>query len=291
MTSRHDAGDRRAGRLAAFAAFLRRTDGVPVSVLRVGLFVREFALVAVLFSGYRLGRVWARGEAGDALGHASQVWSFERAVHLPSELAVQHLLLRSGGLVSAANSYYAWVHFPITGLFLVWLWWRDREAYGPIRRILVVMTGIALVIHTTYPLAPPRMMTALGFVDTGRVFGPYVYAKTDMVANQYAAMPSLHVGWALVVALGVITVMRTRWRWLALLHPTITVLVVVGTANHYWLDGIVGGLLIIPGAFAARWRPRAGLLAGPLTGSGVPALTNAGAGRASGKGTSHRAGD
>jgi hypothetical protein len=290
MTSPHDAGDRRAGRLAAFAAIFQ-AGGVPVPVARVVLFVRELALVAVLFSGYRFGRVWARGEAGEALGHASQVWSLERALHLPSELAVQHLLLRFGGLVSAANSYYAWVHFPITGLFLVWLWWRDREAYGPIRRILVVMTGIALVIHIAYPLAPPRMMTSLGFVDTGRIFGPYVYAKTDMVANQYAAMPSLHVGWALVVALGVITVMRTRWRWLALLHPAITVIVVVGTANHYWLDGIVGCLLIIPGAFAARWRPRAGLLTGTLTGSRIPALTNAGAGRASGEGASHRSGD
>jgi PAP2 superfamily len=137
------------------------------------------------------------------------------------------------------------------------LWWRDRDTYRWYRTVLAVMTAIALAIHIAYPLAPPRMMPSLGFVDTGKLFGPSVYsnADTDAVTNQFAAMPSLHVGWAVVVAIGVVMVLKSPWRWLVVLHPAATLAVVVATANHYWIDGIVGIALIIPGVLAARWHP------------------------------------
>lgn len=86
------------------------------------------------------------------------------------------------------------------------------------------------------------MLAATGLIDTAQVYGPSVYAATpdnDAMANQFAAMPSLHFGWALMVAIGLIAATRGRLRWLWLLHPLVTLLVVVGTANHYWLDTIV----------------------------------------------------
>ena len=91
----------------------------------------------------------------------------------------------------------------------------------------------------------------LGFVDTGALFGPNVYGPPEggSIANQFAAMPSLHIGWATLVAIGLIVATRSRWRWLWLAHPIITILVVVGTANHWWLDGIVA-LVLLAGALA-----------------------------------------
>ena len=220
-------------------------------------FVREFALIAALLGVYKLGRTLAVDEVRQAIGNAWHVWSFERTLRLPSELTFQQEALRWPSLVTVANIYYAVVHFPATFGFLAWLWWRDRRSYRWYRTVLGVMTAIALAIHIAYPLAPPRMMPSLGFVDTGKLFGPSVYSNsdTDAVTNQFAAMPSLHVGWAVVVAIGVIMVLRTRWRWLALVHPAATLAVVVATANHYWIDGIVGVMLIIPGVLAARWHP------------------------------------
>jgi hypothetical protein len=224
-------------------------------------FVREVALVGVLFGVYKLGRMLAVDEVRQAIGHAWHVWSLERALRLPSELTFQQEALRWPDLVTVANVYYAGVHFPATAAFLVWLWWRNRGAYRWFRTVLAVMTGIALAIHIAYPLAPPRLMPDLGFVDTGKIFGPSVYsdASTDSVTNQFAAMPSLHVGWAVLVAMGVIGVLRTRWRWLVLIHPAATLAVVVATANHYWIDGIVGMVLIGPGILVAQWRPMARL--------------------------------
>jgi len=220
-------------------------------------FIREFALIAALFGVYKLGRTLSVHEVGQAIGNAWHVWSFERTLRLPSELTFQQEAMRWPSLVTVANIYYAGVHFPATFGFLAWLWWRDRDSYRWYRTVLAVMTAIALAIHIAYPLAPPRMMPSLGFVDTGRLFGPSVYsnADTDAVTNQFAAMPSLHVGWAVVVAIGVVTVLKSPWRWLAFLHPAATLAVVVATANHYWIDGIVGIVLILPGILAARWHP------------------------------------
>jgi hypothetical protein len=220
-------------------------------------FIREFALIAALFGVYKLGRTLSVDEVRQAIGNAWHVWSFERTLRLPSELTFQQEAMRWPSLVTVANIYYAGVHFPATFGFLAWLWWRDRDSYRWYRTVLAVMTAIALAIHIAYPLAPPRMMPSLGFVDTGRLFGPSVYsnADTDAVTNQFAAMPSLHVGWAVVVAIGVVTVLKSPWRWLGFLHPAATLAVVVATANHYWIDGIVGILLILPGILAARWHP------------------------------------
>jgi len=102
------------------------------------------------------------------------------------------------------------------------------------------------VVHLAFPLAPPRMLAAAGLVDTAKVYGPSVYGppQTDHLSNQFAAMPSLHFGWALMVAIGLIVATRSRWRWLWLLHPLLTLTVIVGTANHYWLDAIVAAAML-----------------------------------------------
>ncbi|WP_405455649.1 phosphatase PAP2 family protein [Streptomyces sp. NBC_00101] len=204
--------------------------------------VREFLLVVGLFLVYKLGRQAANGHVDEAFRNAGHVWDLERAAGLPGEGHVQGLLMHGQVLIHLANTYYATVHFPATVLFLVWLFWRHPHHYLWSRRILAALTGAALVLHLVFPLAPPRMLAAAGLVDTGQVYGPSVYGATpttDTMANQFAAMPSLHFGWALMVAVGLVAAGRSRWRWLWLLHPLLTLLVIVGTANHYWLDALV----------------------------------------------------
>ncbi|WP_210587843.1 phosphatase PAP2 family protein [Streptomyces sp. GESEQ-35] len=208
--------------------------------------VRELLLVAGLFLVYKFGRMLATGHTGEAFRNAHQVWDLERAVHLPGEGAVQSLLLHNDALVHLANTYYATVHFPATAAFLIWLYLRRPAHYVWTRRVLAAVTGAALVVHLVFPLAPPRMLAATGLVDTAHVYGPSVYGspQTDTLSNQFAAMPSLHFGWALMVAIGLIVATRSRWRWLWLLHPMLTLLVIVGTANHYWLDAIVAAAML-----------------------------------------------
>lgn len=208
--------------------------------------VRELLLVAGLFLVYKLGRQLATGHTAEAFRNADRVWDWERAVHLPGEGDVQSLLLHGDTLVHLANTYYATVHFPATAAFLIWLYLRRPTHYVWTRRVLAAVTGAALLVHLVFPLAPPRMLAATGLVDTARVYGPSVYGppQTDQLSNQFAAMPSLHFGWALMVAIGLIVATRSRWRWLWLLHPLLTLTVIVGTANHYWLDAIVAAAIL-----------------------------------------------
>lgn len=145
-------------------------------------------------------------------------------------------------------------------LVLVWLFLRRPRHYLRARRALVAATGTGLLIMVARPTAPPRMMSDYGFVDTGLAFGQSVYGAVgqDPLANQFAAMPSLHVGWALLVAVVCIGSSRTRWRWLWAAHPVVTLLVVVVTGNHYWLDAAAGTTLVTTALVLTR-----GALAGP----------------------------
>ncbi|MPY64345.1 phosphatase PAP2 family protein [Streptomyces spongiae] len=236
------------------AAIRRRA--APDSAARPPL-VRELLLVVGLFLVYKFGRLLANGHTGEALRNAHRVWDWERALRLPDEATVQSVLLHGDGLAQLANSYYAVVHFPATAAFLVWLYLRRPTHYVWARRVLAAVTAAALLLHLVFPLAPPRMLDGTGLVDTAQVYGPSVYAATpatDSLANQFAAMPSLHFGWALMVAIGLIAATRSRLRWLWLLHPLVTLLVIVGTANHYWLDAI-GAAALLGLALAAIHLP------------------------------------
>jgi hypothetical protein len=205
---------------------------------------REIALVVVLLLLYRLGRQLTRDASTAAYNHARDVLALESRLHFGTEANLQAAILPHRGVVELLNQFYARVHFPATALFLAVLWWRAPDRYLPIRRLFALVTGMALVVHIAYPLAPPRMMP--GFVDTIARFGPSIYQRSDVasMANQYAAMPSLHFGWAVLVAVGVIWGGRSRWRWAMAAYPAVTLLAIVATANHYWLDAAVALALI-----------------------------------------------
>ncbi len=229
--------------------------------------VREVVLIAGLFLVYRLGRLAITGHDDLAITNAWWVWDVERYLRLPNEELLQQWALQWPDLLRAANWYYVAVHFPLTLAFLAWGWLRrPPEEYRWARRLIILLTGLALVVHVLMPLAPPRMLSSLGFLDTMAVFGPSAYdGSTATIANQFAAMPSLHVGWALLIAVVVVRTASSRWRWVAVAHPAITVVVVVATANHYWVDAIAAALLLLvaiavtpapwgPAPAAAMWR-------------------------------------
>jgi hypothetical protein len=202
----------------------------------------QFAIVAGLLILYGAGRHLAEGHTAQALRNARLLWSWERWWHVPAELALEHWFLAHPLVARTADVYYASVHFPLTFAALLWLFLYRRELYRWTRDVLAVMTAAGLMLIFAVPMAPPRMMTGLGFTDVAAVFGQSVYHGST-VSNQYASMPSLHAGWAVVVAVALVRAGRTPLRWLWLAHPIVTVLVVIGTANHYWADVLAGAAL------------------------------------------------
>ncbi|MEP9362720.1 phosphatase PAP2 family protein [Nocardioides sp. CN2-186] len=218
--------------------------------------LREVAQILGAFLLYNLGRMLATHELGRADAHARDVVDVERWLRLPAEATLQTWALGHEWMVDIANRYYVSVHFPLTIAVLVWLFRYRRPTYHWAKRALLGATAVALVFTVLMPVTPPRLLSSLGMVDTGHAGGISIYQAPVLgsMSNEYAAMPSLHVGWALLIAVVLISACRTRWRWLWLLHPAATVFVVVSTANHYWLDGIAGSVLVL----AALWLTRPG---------------------------------
>jgi hypothetical protein len=148
-------------------------------------------------------------------------------------------------------------------IFLVWLFARHRHRYPAVRNTVVLATGSCLLIQMFVPVAPPRMLTSVGFVDEALLYGQSVYgAFGSGIAAQLSAMPSVHVAWAFLVAIEVVRISPSRWRWLVIAHPVLTTLAVVVTANHFWADGVVAVVLLpLAGAVrgaAARGRRKTG---------------------------------
>lgn len=232
------------------------TSTTSVRVRRLPPAVAELASVLLLFAAYNVGRLLATGRVAAADENAHRLLDWQRALRLPSEASLQAAALDVHHLVGLADRYYL-LHFPVTVAALVWLWTRDRATYVWAKTALVLATGVAMVVHLLVPMTPPRLLAAAGVVDTGQQTGSSVYeGSLGGLANEYAAMPSLHVGWALLVAVVLIAATRSRWRWLWLLHPVLTTVTVVVTGNHYLLDAAAGAALVGLALVVARRLPQ-----------------------------------
>ena len=206
--------------------------------------LRECAVVLLLYAVWRqLGEVSIMGTER-ARSRGALVWHVERALHLPNEATIQHWLTHAPVFLRFANVYYIVFHVAPLGIFLVWLFFRHRDRYAPWRNILGFASLACLLIQLV-PVAPPRMYPQFGFIDAARVYGPAVYDSTGFdQPGQLAAMPSMHVLWAVVIGVAVVRVSPSRWRWLALAHTFLTVYAVTVTGYHWLLDGIVGAALV-----------------------------------------------
>ena len=205
----------------------------------------EIFLCGALLIIYRTIRMVNKTDLRQAFVHAREVLRFEEWLGLPFEDNLQRFLLDHPTLIKLLNHYYIWFHFPVAIGLLLWLYLRHQDRYQSIRNLMAFVTFAALVIHLVFPLAPPRMMS--GFVDTMREFGPSIYPANavDGAANQIAAMPSLHFGWAMIEAMAVISVLKSRWRWLVLIHPVLMTLSIIATANHWWIDAAAAAVLVL----------------------------------------------
>jgi hypothetical protein len=232
--------------LVLSAALAAGAVAAPAASVRLGPsarpYLRESALVALLYGLWQLAASASVGRGQGAFDRARWIVRFEHG-WLPSERSAQRLLVHNELLTRSANWYYAAMHFTALGLLLLWLFARHRDRYPGVRNVLVLVTGSSLLIQLI-PVAPPRLLPELGFVDTAARYGESVYAISTITVDQLSAMPSVHVAWALLVGWAAIGISTSRYRWWVLAHPALTVFVVVATANHFWLDGIVAALLL-----------------------------------------------
>lgn len=179
-----------------------------------------------------------------ALHNAAALLSFEHSLHLDPELALNRLASASNVLGLALSYYYISLHFFVTFGVLAWLWWADRRGYRARRTQLILVNVIAFAVFWRYPLAPPRMFAALGFSDTvaaTRAVGDFHSGSLASAADQYAAMPSLHVAWATWSSIAIWRLARRRTvRAIAIIYPLATIFVVLATGNHFLLDAVAG---------------------------------------------------
>jgi hypothetical protein len=227
--------------------------------------LRQLALFGGAYYVYRLVRGFVDGQASLAYDNARLLVDAERGMGLFFEPGFQDWALRNADwAVTAANWMYVNSHFVVTTTFLIWLYLARNYAYYYVRNMFMIAMGFALVGYVAFPTAPPRFLPEWGFTDTVAAFvGKSAEHSANVLYNPFAAVPSMHVAFALMIAVPAIQLVRHRsLKVMWALYPFVVTFVVVITANHYWLDAALGALVAGASALAAtgalaRARPNA----------------------------------
>lgn len=238
---------------------MRAAEGIP-SARRcrhgrtVGLgWTRELVLIGVLYAGYDLIRVLLPDQESDAIARGLAILHLERVLHLDPEVALNAALSGMRGAALFCDYFYATLHYLVTPAVLIWLYRRHHQNYRFARQMLVAASLIGLACFWLLPTAPPRLLPGGSFIDTMAQWSAYgwwggagsVPAGLGHLSNQLAAMPSLHVGWALWCGYYLARLARRRvLRALGVFYPVATTLVVLSTGNHYLLDAVAGALAL-----------------------------------------------
>jgi len=238
----------------------------------------EILLIAASYWIYSLIRNAVPEQKAKALNNADWLWQLENHLGIAVEESVNHALNAATWLIVGMNYYYATLHFVVTLGVLVWLYRSHPGRYTATRLALFATTAVALLGYYLFPLAPPRLMSGGDFVDTVLVhqtWGSMASGDLKHMSNQYAAMPSMHIGWSLWCGLTIYSLAKVPWvRVLGLLYPAVTLTVIIATANHFWLDA-VGGMVCLAFGFTVS-RLWFGALPYTLprrvTGAGAPAV-------------------
>ncbi len=222
-----------------------RASGRPFAAMRQGL--REALMCVAGYVVYSLLRGVVAGDPGAAAAHARQVIGLEQALHLFQEPSLQGWALGIPGMARFWNGVYLWMHTPLVIFTLVYLYVRHRPTYAVIRNVFFISAAIGLLCYALYPTAPPRLMPGYGFTDTIATAArnaPDV--RPGAFENAYAAVPSLHCGWAFMIALAFWWTAR-HWvvRVLAVTEAVGMIAAVVFTANHYFLDAALGIAVVL----------------------------------------------
>ena len=229
---------------------------------------RDLAVQILLFCGaywlYRLVRGLTDGQAAAAFDNARELIRLEQGLGLFIEPAVHAWAMGSSWIIDGASWMYVNSHFTITTATLAFIYLRRNPSFYFIRNMFMVAMGIALVLYAAFPTAPPRFMPEWGFQDSVAHFTGLTSegSSANALYNPFAAVPSMHVAFALMLALPMAHLARRRVvKALWLTYPALVTFVVVATANHWWFDAFTGALTAGVAAVAAvgfaRWRPGA----------------------------------
>lgn len=220
----------------------------------------QFGLFFAVYNGYQVVRGMADGREDVAFANADRVIDIERTLGTYFEPGFQEALLSHTWLIDAANFMYMNSHFVITTSFLTWLYFFRNEHFYFVRNMFMVAMVLALVGYAAFPTAPPRLLPEEGFTDTIAVFTgvPQDSETVGMLVNKYAAVPSMHIAFSLLVAVPALALSQhpvARGWWSV--YPLVVLFVIIATGNHFWLDAAVGAAVACVAAVTAHQLARA----------------------------------
>jgi hypothetical protein len=222
-----------------------RLSALSSGYLRV---IFEILFIVPAYTAYQFVRGNVGGDAGSAFDNASRLIHVERELGIFHEAFLQQLILPKAWMVDLWNYVYIYGHLPVIIAVAIWLYASHRNNYALFRNAFLISGLIALIGFTTVPLTPPRYMPEFGFVDTIVHAKSYYIFQSPKIVNQYAAMPSLHFGWDLLVAVAIGVNTRALWvRRATYFLPFLTLGGIVLTANHYFLDAAAGAVVAVLG--------------------------------------------
>lgn len=235
-------------------------------------FLRESAIVLAAYFVYFLIRGATEGRATEAIDRALALEALEERLGIFFEVALQQTMVQYSWLIEAANGVYIWAHWPLIGAVGLWLYFARHERYRVYRNTMLLSGAVGVVIFALFPTAPPRLAnpdvidTVVERTDIYRVMQP------PLLTNQYAAVPSLHFGWNLLMGIAMVRESsQLGIRLLGWLSPPAMVVATILTANHYVLDVVAGGAIVLLALytverwprFTARWREERATVAEP----------------------------
>lgn len=239
------------------AALGRRWSTLPAGLRE---FLRELGIVAAAGLLYFLVRGAVQDRADEAFARARALLDLEQQLGIAWETVIHESALSADWIVDLANAVYFWGHMPLLIALALWLWFRRRAVWRGLRAALLASALLGIACYVIWPTAPPRLMPELGYIDTLalRAAASYQAQEVGPFVNPYAALPSLHVGWALLagaacarVALGETGLRRALWLLLAVAIPASQTWAVVATANHWLLDAAAGAAVVALAALLA----------------------------------------
>jgi len=210
--------------------------------------LKQLAILSAFYVAYVVARWMSGGQEVKARQTGDAVMRAERAMHVYIEPWVQSMMSHWDPLLTFFNLYYVYCHLTVMLLCLGWLYVRDPRRFGPYRNWIMTINAMALVFYMLLPTAPPRLTHTSGIVDTLWLLSPVNFEGGFMAetANVYAAIPSLHFSWALFVSMAILMSTSNRWlRAFAIIHPTIMLLTIIVTGNHWLLDAVAAAVVVL----------------------------------------------
>lgn len=217
--------------------------------------LRQFFFLLACYAAYDVARIAVRGRGAVAMANAQAIINAEKALHLYIEPFIQAKASHVHALVIAMDWCYANLHLPATILVLVWIYLYRNDTFGFFRNVFLTMNVLAMTVFAMLPVAPPRLVPTSGVVDTLYLYSTSNYRTgiLSFVTDQYAALPSLHIGYALFLSLAIYLLTTNRLaRVAAAVYPVVVLAAIVITGNHYLLDA-VAGVVVLAVAFVANY--------------------------------------